>query len=211
MALTDEQWIAEARRQLLAAGTWRIPITPPALPPQQPAAAAAPGCPWCPGRPPLAVFTRREAVSPRPLYCCARCFGFWAPRDSLLAGAADAGDEHEALYASLGPARCRACGARLKPDGACRACGKVLPPAMCPDCNRDMDRETRNGITLDRCARCGGTWFDIGEVGRVYGLARPQSLACAMVDEHAGPDDSELALRAIGVLARMFVPFLPLP
>lgn len=37
-------------------------------------------------------------------------------------------------------------------------------PRRCPRCGVDMDGRLFGGVTLDRCARCHGLWFDGGEL-----------------------------------------------
>ena len=44
----------------------------------------------------------------------------------------------------------------------------------CIDCHEQMTLETRQGITLDVCPRCFGTWFDYDEVNR-YLEAHPEA------------------------------------
>ncbi len=34
----------------------------------------------------------------------------------------------------------------------------------CPDCTGAMSRRHEHGIEIDACARCGGIWFDRGEL-----------------------------------------------
>ena len=36
---------------------------------------------------------------------------------------------------------------------------------LCPDCALPLREEPAAGIRVDRCARCGGIWFDLGELG----------------------------------------------
>ncbi len=35
---------------------------------------------------------------------------------------------------------------------------------MCPVCRRDMVTFELDGIEIDRCVACGGTWLDLGEL-----------------------------------------------
>ncbi|MCC6386735.1 MAG: zf-TFIIB domain-containing protein [Dehalococcoidia bacterium] len=204
MALTDDQWIAEARRQLAATGSWDIPVTPAAVRPPDAATEAPLPCPNC-GRE-LEIFRRYEVLATEPLRWCPGCFGFWARGDALSAGVADPADDREALFAAEVPARCRSCDkGRLDAAGVCRGCGWTRPALACPSCGAPMGRDTVKGVELDACATCRATWFDIGELGRTYGLARPQSLAAAIVDETAGPTDQDLMLTAARVLLGMFL------
>jgi len=34
---------------------------------------------------------------------------------------------------------------------------------QCPKCSSSMEKVTYGGIEVDRCADCGGMWFDVGE------------------------------------------------
>ena len=34
----------------------------------------------------------------------------------------------------------------------------------CPGCATEMQEETRHGVTIDWCSKCGGMWFDIEEI-----------------------------------------------
>ena len=36
----------------------------------------------------------------------------------------------------------------------------------CPGCGHVMHVEVLSKVEVDRCERCGGTWFDVGEVAR---------------------------------------------
>jgi len=37
----------------------------------------------------------------------------------------------------------------------------------CPKCNIDMKKISKNNITLDKCQKCGGIWFDPGEMEKL--------------------------------------------
>ena len=39
----------------------------------------------------------------------------------------------------------------------------------CPKCGMDLYEFDYQGVTLDRCLSCGGTWFDAGEMDRIIG------------------------------------------
>lgn len=41
---------------------------------------------------------------------------------------------------------------------------KELHHMKCPKCGMDLSHFELNGIELDRCVSCGGTWFDKGEI-----------------------------------------------
>jgi len=40
----------------------------------------------------------------------------------------------------------------------------------CPKCNIDMKKISKQGITLDKCPKCGGIWFDPGEMEKLYNV-----------------------------------------
>lgn len=69
-----------------------------------------------------------------------------------------------------------------------------------------MTRFIENGITLDSCGACHGTWFDMGEIAAVYGLEPPQSLAASTVAEHAMDDAPPSWWVALQILLRAFLP-----
>lgn len=168
--------------------------------------ATGAGCPACEGRPALEVFRRYELITVEPLRYCPRCHGFWAAGDSLARGVADAGVDHSAVLAAQAPARCRSCFGRLTEDEVCRKCGKRLPLYDCPACGHQMERRKEGAVTLDACAPCRGTWFDVGEVAAVYGL-RPAPTAMEKVYGELEPvEESSLVMTALGIVARLFLP-----
>lgn len=62
-------------------------------------------------------------------------------------------------------------------DGG-RAWGTIAPvvtTARCPQCLQPMQSLRMREVELDRCGRCGGLWFDAGELEQV--TARPVQLA----------------------------------
>jgi len=46
----------------------------------------------------------------------------------------------------------------------------------CPDCEADLKAKMSGPIEVDRCDRCGGTWFDEGEFGRLRTTVRPREV-----------------------------------
>ncbi len=40
----------------------------------------------------------------------------------------------------------------------------------CPRCNIGMEKKTKQGITIDKCKKCGGLWLDKGEIERLINL-----------------------------------------
>lgn len=208
MGVSDEAWLAAARARFAADGDWDVspaPSTATSAPPPEP---SGPVCPYCATHPPLRVFVRHELVSREPLRFCPQCYGFWAKDDALALGVADPVDDHPALTAVPFPARCRACGGRLKSDEHCAACGSAPAALVCPGCGQRMRHLRERGVTLDACAHCGGLWFDTGELGAAFRLERPQSLASSLIGDEPGPSDSDLLLAAAAIAARAFLPFL---
>ena len=211
----DEQWIAAARDRHSRSGSWERDADTifEAIKAQTAADHAADpalsGCPACAEHPAMLRFPRYELLTIDPLVYCGRCYGFWAVGDSLVRGVADPGYIHPALESVPAPRRCRACLGHLKDDDTCRKCGQPSPVLDCPQCARPMERHERDGVRLDQCTPCQGTWFDVGEIAAVYKLAPVQGLAASTVDENAPDNVPPAWWLAANVLARLFVPFLP--
>lgn len=89
---------------------------------------------------------------------CTRCHGLWLTREEI--------------------ARLRAGEAVLKPDaedappqdlevdrrgGLCPDCGRILVRAFLGERSEEEVEDDETGFYLDRCAHCGGIWFDAGE------------------------------------------------
>lgn len=210
---SDERWLADARARA-AAGRWereaetvfselrrqaeaRVASQPP-----------EPRCPACPGHPSMRAFPRYELISSDPFLYCPVCYGFWAVGDALARGVADAGFVHPALEAVPAPRRCKKCFGHLKPDNVCAKCGEAPDLLPCPLCSKPMERFERESMQLDECAPCRGTWFDTGEIARVFKLEPVQGLAASTVDENAPDEVPPPWLLAASVLVRMFLPFL---
>lgn len=155
-------------------------------------------------------FPRHELLSMDPFLYCKACYGFWAVGDAVTGGVADEGFDHPALRAVPAPRRCRECMGYLKPDNVCARCGKAPALLNCPNCAKPMERFQEHGIYLDQCVPCRGTWFDTGEIGAIYHMEEPQGLAMSTVDEHGTDNAPPAWLAAAGILARVFLPFLPL-
>ena len=43
-------------------------------------------------------------------------------------------------------------------------------PRNCPGCTKTMDKVYFNGIIVDKCSACNGTWFDNGELSKYFKL-----------------------------------------
>lgn len=213
MSISDDEWVAAARARA-ARGQWeREPdVVLAALRGAAAERAAAepplPACPYCQEHPRLQRFQRYELQTVRPLLYCPACYGFWAVGDALVRGVADPGVVHPALETGLAPRRCRACFGHLKPDNTCAKCGQELPRLACPQCGLEMERYEKEGVLLDQCGPCTGTWFDVGEVAAVFKLAPPQGLAASTVDEHAADDEPTGWLVALSVVSRLVFPYL---
>lgn len=214
MRLTDDEWVARARARVANGGSWETPpeeeLTAADRPVSEAGPAPAPNlaCPYCDAHPPLEPVQRFEAVSATPLMRCPACYGFWAARDVLTGGVRDAYDDDPSFTAALAPPRCRACMGHLKPDGVCSKCGALPPVRTCPACNKPMERSIQKGMALDACPACGGTWFDIGELGHLYGMQPIQSYPASLVDEHACDDEAPGWLIMARTMLRLVAPFL---
>jgi hypothetical protein len=212
----DEQWIASARERIGRSGTWERDIEVIAKELRAESAErnrsepALPSCPACQGHPPMRTFPRHELLTVDPLLFCGNCYGFWATGDALARGVADPGYVHPALEAVPAPRRCRSCMGHLKDDDSCRKCGRTAPALRCPQCDAPMERSEHKGVRLDHCAPCRGTWFDVGEIVSVYKLVPQQGLAMSTVDENAADNVPPEWWLAASVLARVFLPWLPL-
>ncbi len=211
VTISDDEWIAAARNRA-AAGSWERPAGDVLAELRrhgvrsEAAGVAALKCPYCESHPLLARMQRYELQAVHPLWYCNSCYGFWATGDALVRGVADPGTGHPALEASRAPRRCRACFGHLKPDHTCARCGKSLPRLNCPACARTMERTEEDGVQLDQCGHCTGTWFDTGEIAAVHKLVPAQGLAAGTVDEHAADDEPPAWLTAAMILSRVFLP-----
>lgn len=104
---------------------------------------------------------------------CGRCGGVWlehgeVPRLRTFAPAALWSRIGRRMAVAVTP--CHDCHAPLDRDqAACPACGwkNVID---CPVCDRPMQRETREGVTLDVCRACKGVWIDHRELDAVWSL-----------------------------------------
>lgn len=209
--MTDEEWLQEVRGRVARGEDWegpldQAPFAVPVLP--RPADVTVLTCPYCTERQALEIFRRYEVASLEPLLHCPRCYGFWAKGDALAHGVADVRDEHRALYARPAAARCRACAGRLDENETCRQCGTKLPRLNCPACGLVMDRGTLRKVTVDTCHPCKGVWFDVGELAVAFGLEPPQSMAMAMVDEHAMDGEPEGWQLALSTALNIFLRFV---
>lgn len=71
-----------------------------------------------------------------------------------------------------------------------------------------MERAPKATFHVDECRACQGTWFDVGELGAVFGRIPQQGLAASTIDENA-PDPVPRALLEIAffLLRRLVLPF----
>ena len=60
---------------------------------------------------------------------------------------------------------------------------------MCPECKEPMVAFEFNGVEIDRCVACGGTWLDTGELETITELAgvAPGALSEAIRSARRGP------------------------
>lgn len=92
---------------------------------------------------------------------CPPCRGIWLD-----------GGELEALRAGrASPARELDAQAEAEDDLEQRRAVTVL--GLCPRCQRALETETLGGVEVDRCGRCGGIYFDAGELPVVLRNQRP--------------------------------------
>jgi Zn-finger nucleic acid-binding protein len=59
-------------------------------------------------------------------------------------------------------------------------------PPMCPNCKEPMVAFELEGVEIDRCLECGGTWLDAGEIELIAELAGVDSGGIAQALIKAG-------------------------
>lgn len=213
MKLTDEEWVAQARRRVAHGESWdagsALDLMALGNEPRQPKQPAL-LCPFCEPHPPLEEVRPFESTTVTPLMRCRSCCGLWAAGDALTSGVRVTTDDDPAFFAVPAPARCRACGGWLRDNETCVKCHKSLPRLNCPRCGKEMQRARQQGVTLDTCEACDGAWFDVGEIGQVFGLKPTASLAASYVEQQHGmeEDPPPAWALALDILLRVFVPFL---
>lgn len=106
----------------------------------------------------------RRPKDPPPVHParCTRCHGFWLTRDQVAEVEARGGRLE--LEPAEGPAPDQELDRR---GGLCPDCGRILVRAPIEE-RREETREEGpaedgGAFYLDRCAHCGGIWFDAGE------------------------------------------------
>ena len=57
---------------------------------------------------------------------------------------------------------------------------------MCPQCKEPMVAFEFEGVEIDRCVVCGGTWLDVGELESITDLAGVAPGALSEAIQHAG-------------------------
>jgi|SRR5581483_2607159 len=57
---------------------------------------------------------------------------------------------------------------------------KELHWMRCPKCGQPMHEEARAGITVDRCAGCGGVFFDQGELDLLLRAEEPHGFLAGL-------------------------------
>jgi Zn-finger nucleic acid-binding protein len=58
--------------------------------------------------------------------------------------------------------------------------------AVCPDCNEPLVAFERDGVEIDRCVVCHGTWLDAGELEQIVELAGINSAGVSAALRAAG-------------------------
>jgi Zn-finger nucleic acid-binding protein len=116
---------------------------------------------------------------------CRRCGGLWLERGEVQRlrshGEQQLRARHGVLRTTPHHAQCQACHAPLDRDSErCPAC-EHDNCLGCPSCHRTMAVVMHEGLRLDVCRRCQGSWFDHHELDALWGprfdlaLARRQS------------------------------------
>ena len=54
---------------------------------------------------------------------------------------------------------------------------------ICPKCQGDMQPVNYEGIEVDRCANCGGVWFDFSEIEQLKQLQGSESIDAGTAEE----------------------------
>lgn len=133
---------------------------------------------------------------------CPRCGGIWFDRGEVSEVARR---DHTSLTGLvLDPAArinppCHKCRAPLDRDAEkCGVCGwkNVL---RCPVCDRDMERQSVQGVMLDLCRRCHGVWFDNAELTAIWRMN-----AAALAAKRPGARSDGLEMGAAIALDTMF-------
>jgi Zn-finger nucleic acid-binding protein len=57
---------------------------------------------------------------------------------------------------------------------------------MCPACNEPMVVFELDGVEIDRCLKCAGTWLDSGELDRLAGGGTPDRMGAAIAGATGG-------------------------
>ena len=91
---------------------------------------------------------------------CPACNAVW-----LDAGELEALERGSARSAAELEARCEA-------ESASEAGRRVSTIGLCPRCQRALEPRALHGVEVDRCSRCGGTFFDHRELPTVLARAR---------------------------------------
>lgn len=121
----------------------------------------------------------RSEMKKRPLDgvlvdACPDCEGCWLDGGELDALVAGPGKSAGELLAT----------ARAELD---REHGATTTGSMCPRCQKDkLGRMVLHGVTLDRCPKCKGLWFDAGELDKVKKAEKSRSWVARMVGKLFG-------------------------
>src|SRR5262245_42729348 len=69
--------------------------------------------------------------------------------------------------------------------------------SMCPSCKEPMVVFELDGVEIDRCLKCAGTWLDAGELERLAG-GSPDRLAAAISGAAAAKKGERRCVRCSG-------------
>jgi Zn-finger nucleic acid-binding protein len=83
------------------------------------------------------------------------------------------GGELEALEVGLARSE-RELEVQREAESAREQARSVSAIGLCPHCQRALEPHGVHGVEVDRCRRCGGIFFDHGELGAVLGRSRTQ-------------------------------------
>lgn len=112
---------------------------------------------------------------------CARCGGTWIHRDQAPRLRAQPAAAVRAAITRADEAAfvCHDCHGSMSRDAAyCPWC-KRANRLECPECGKEMRRESRQGVTVDVCRGCKGVWLDHHELATLWTVAATGALAAS--------------------------------
>lgn len=156
-------------------------------------------CPACLG----VALESTPATNQLRVHRCGRCGGSWMTRVQAgrLRHAPSAALRILMRRAEEASFVCHGCHVPMDRDvAACEACG-WLNALECPECGREMRRETHNGVTVDVCRPCASFWLDHHELSAVWTAAATAAVASSPGASHALPAGAD----AGGMLLDWFI------